>query len=235
MSLAGPCRRLNNPALIEIELIPFLSYSIDERCRLPKSHSFMPRPIPKSGTAKIVLLGTAVAALIALVCSSGRLPPSSPANAASERRLVEVRSPLRTSKPSFSLDDLAGARHDLSGRPAPLVLVHFFATWCEPCREELPALQRLSDRVNDGSLAVFAISVGEPDVRVRRFFEPMPVTFPVLLDRDKEVAKTWQVETLPTTYVLDGALKPRLLVEGEFEWDQVKVGELLDAVSSRGE
>jgi thiol-disulfide isomerase/thioredoxin len=194
----------------------------------------MPRPSPKSGAPKLALLATGLAALIALlrVFGGGSLLP---ANAASEHRLIEVQSPLRGSQPSFFLDDLAGSRHDLSGTPAPLVLVHFFATWCEPCREELPALQRLSDRGKESSLAVFAISVGEPDLRVRRFFEPMPLTFPVLLDRDKEVAKTWRVETLPTTYVLDGARKPRLLVEGEFEWDQVKVGELLNAVSSRGE
>jgi thiol-disulfide isomerase/thioredoxin len=190
----------------------------------------------KSGAAKIVLLATAVAGLLAFVRVPGGAPSSSsPANAASGHRLVEVPSPLRGSKPSFSLDDLAGARHDLSGTTAGLVLVHFFATWCEPCREELPALQRLSNRGKNGLLAVFAISVGEPDVRVRRFFEPMPLTFPVLLDRDKQVAKIWQVETLPTTYVLDGELKPRLLIEGEFEWDRLKVAELLDAVSSRGE
>jgi len=195
----------------------------------------MPTRSLKSGAAILVLLATAVAAFIALVRVPGGAQSPSPANAASERRLIAVQSPLRAGKPSFSLDDLAGVRHDLSGTPGGLVLVHFFATWCEPCREELPALQRLSDRGKDSSLAVFAISVGEPDIRVRRFFEPMPLTFPVLLDRDKEVAKTWQVETLPTTYVLDGERKPRLLVEGEFEWDQLKVGELLDAVSSQGE
>jgi peroxiredoxin len=217
-------------------LITFLSCSIDQRWRLSKAYSFMPRPSFKSGAAKVLLLGTAVAALISLVRVSGEaLSSSSLWAAAAEHRLIEVQSPLRASKPSFSLDDLAGARHDLSGTPAPLVLVHFFATWCEPCREELPALQRLRDRDKDRALAVFAISVGEPDLRVRRFFEPMPVSFPVLLDRDKEVAKTWQVETLPTTYILDGSLKPRLLVEGEFGWDQVKLRELLDAVSSRGE
>jgi len=70
---------------------------------------------------------------------------------------------------------------------------------------------------------------------VRRFFEPLPLSFPVLLDRDREVAKNWHIETLPTSYVLDGALKPRLLAEGEFEWDRVTLRELFDAVSSRGE
>jgi thiol-disulfide isomerase/thioredoxin len=187
---------------------------------------------------QIVVLAVAVAASLALARTPGAaLSSLSQANAASARisRLAEVPSSIRTAKPSFLLDDLAGTRRDLSGARASLVLVHFFATWCEPCRDELPALQRLSDRGKDIPLAVFAISVGEPDLRVRRFFEPMPLSFPVLLDRDKGVAKTWQVATLPTTYLLDRELKPRLLAEGEFEWDQTSAEQLLDAVSSRGD
>jgi peroxiredoxin len=111
--------------------------------------------------------------------------------------------------------------------------VHFFATWCEPCRKELPALQRLIERSGDSTLAIFAISVGEPDERVRRFFETTPLTFPVVLDRDREVAKLWRIQSLPTTYVLDRQLGPRLIVEGEFEWDRVKADQLLDVLSER--
>src|SRR5947209_8047802 len=131
----------------------------------------MPRPGPISGAARMLVLATAVAAALSAVAVPGRAQSAlSPADAASERRLIEVTSSLRGSRPSFSLDDLAGVRHDLSATPARLVLVHFFATWCEPCREELPALQRLSERGKASALAVFAISVAEPDARVRRFF-----------------------------------------------------------------
>ena len=135
-------------------------------------------------------------------------------------------------KPSFVLEDLTGVRHDLSDSSGRVVLVHFFATWCEPCREELPALQRLLERSRNSGLAIFAISVGEPDARVRRFFEPMPTNYPVVLDRDRAAAKTWRVQMLPTTYVLDRELKPRLMVEGEFPWDRVKGEQLLGAASS---
>ena len=130
------------------------------------------------------------------------------------------------------LEDLTGVRHDLSDSSGRVVLVHFFATWCEPCREELPALQRLLERSRNSGLAIFAISVGEPDARVRRFFEPMPTNYPVVLDRDRAAAKTWRVQMLPTTYVLDRELKPRLMVEGEFPWDRVKGEQLLGAASS---
>jgi|GraSoiStandDraft_12_1057312.scaffolds.fasta_scaffold248384_1 thiol-disulfide isomerase/thioredoxin len=146
--------------------------------------------------------------------------------------LTEVPRRADDKKRSFVLDDLAGTRHDLSHTPGRVVLVHFFATWCEPCREELPMLERLLERSENSALAVFAVSVGEPDDRVRRFFELMPIKIPVVLDRDREVAKTWRIETLPTTYVLDRDLEPRLMVEGEFVWDRVEPEQLLDAVLS---
>ena len=102
------------------------------------------------------------------------------------------------------------------------VLVHFFATWCEPCRDELPALNRFLGRASP-NVSVIAISVAEVDPRVKRFFEGMPVDFPVLLDRDRAVAKSWNISALPTTYVLDADMKPVLLVEADFAWDSVDV------------
>ncbi|HEY2185122.1 MAG TPA: TlpA disulfide reductase family protein [Xanthobacteraceae bacterium] len=146
--------------------------------------------------------------------------------------LIALPPGTEADRPSFLLDDLAGVQYELSKTRANLVLVHFFATWCEPCREELPALQRLIQRDGSGNLAVLALSVGEPDERVRRFFATMPLSFPILLDRDRAVAKIWGVQTLPSTFVLNRELKPRLMAEGEFEWDRFKPEELSEAVGS---
>jgi thiol-disulfide isomerase/thioredoxin len=98
-------------------------------------------------------------------------------------------------------------------------------TWCEPCREELPALGRLLDR-SGNSASVLAISVAEPDQRVRRFFGQTPVNFPVLLDSDRNVAKSWKISTLPTTYILDADMKPVLMVEAEFAWDPIDTDQI---------
>ena len=120
--------------------------------------------------------------------------------------------------PPFVLDDLDGrsvAFPDARGGP---VLVHYFATWCIPCRRELPALAGLAVRHPAPRLTIIAVDVGEPDVRVKRFFAETPVPFPVLLDRQRSVAKAWRVDVLPTTILLDPALRPRLSVEGEFDW-----------------
>jgi thiol-disulfide isomerase/thioredoxin len=171
-----------------------------------------------------ILTGGGAVSLIATQAVEGNGPATA--------ELVEVPRRSDGQKPSFALDDLAGVQHDLSNMPGRVVLVHFFATWCEPCREELPALQRLSERSENSALAVFAISVGEPDERVRRFFGTNPLKIPVLLDRDREVAKKWHIQTLPTTYLLDRGLEPRLTVEGEFQWDRVEAEQLLDAVLS---
>ncbi len=115
---------------------------------------------------------------------------------------------------------MAGANIALEAARGHIVLVHFFATWCEPCREELPALNRLAARA-DGGVKVLAIAVADADRSVQRFLESVPVDFPVLLDRDRTVAKAWQVATLPTSFVLDAALRPRLVVESDYAWDSV--------------
>jgi len=125
-------------------------------------------------------------------------------------------------KPDFSLQDVSGKTVPLKAFKGRMVLVHFFATWCEPCREELPALNRFLTRSGPNA-SVVAISVAEVDPRVKRFFDAAPVDFPVLLDRDRRIAKSWNISSLPTTYVLDANMKPMLMVEADFAWDTVDV------------
>lgn len=169
--------------------------------------------------------GSAVVALLAGMLCVGRAD----AEASPAERFVTL--PAETFKPGFSLKDADGTETSLEklrGRP---VLVHFFATWCEPCREELPALDRLARRA-EGRLSVVAISVAEPAPRVRRFFAAMPVSLPVLLDFDMAVARAWQAHGLPSTYVLDAGLNPRLFTPTEFDWEGVDPDRLLEDLSS---
>lgn len=135
--------------------------------------------------------------------------------------------------PDFTLTDIGGAPVALKAQNAETVLVHFFATWCEPCREELPALTRLAQRAGP-SLKILTIAVAEPDTRVQRFAQTLPVTLPILLDADRAVAKSWKVTTLPTTFVLDAQLHPRLVVESDYAWDKVDPRTLIDTVSAGG-
>jgi len=125
--------------------------------------------------------------------------------------------------PTFSLPDTRGDTLTLDAVRRHVAVVHFFATWCQPCRDELPALNRLVRR-SHGKIRVLGVSVAEVDLAVRRFLSATPTAFPILLDRDRTTAKAWKVATLPTSFVLDGDLHPRFVVEAEFDWDSIEPG-----------
>ena len=134
----------------------------------------------------------------------------------------------RNSRQTFLLQDLSGRIANLAAYQGRIVFLHFFATWCESCREELPALERFVDRSSHVPVVVFAISVGEPRIRVGRFFSSRPANFEVLIDSDGATAKAWDVIALPTTYVLDANLTPRFLGDKDLDWDRIDLGSLLD-------
>lgn len=171
------------------------------------------RAAPAGRGAKIASIAAALLALGALVVFASRTHVDS----------IELAHWDKGSVPAFTLPDATGADVPLASAGGKPVLVHFFATWCEACREELPALNRLAAR---GNVKVIAISVAEVGVRVRRFAETMPVNYPILLDSDRAVSKAWSVSTLPTTLVLDTDLEPRLVVESRFDWDSVDARKL---------
>ncbi|WP_371424859.1 TlpA disulfide reductase family protein [Tardiphaga sp.] len=139
-----------------------------------------------------------------------------------DSRATELKRIDEPAKPDFSLPGLDGTTVPLKAFKGHTVLVHFLATWCAPCREELPALTRFLDR-SAAHASVIAISVADIDQRLKRVLEQTPVNFPVLLDRERTVTKSWHVTTLPTTYVLDANMKPLLVVEADFQWDTVDI------------
>lgn len=108
-----------------------------------------------------------------------------------------------------------------------VLIVHFFATWCEPCRAELPALSRLSARLP--GVRVVLIDVAEPEARVRRFFEEVAPPGPILMDQDRAAARAFGVEVLPSTLVFVAGV-PRLQAVGEVAWDDPQVEAQLSAL-----
>ena len=125
-------------------------------------------------------------------------------------------------RPPLPLVDFSGSPIDHGQVSGKVVLVHFFATWCESCRPELESLSNLRARTGD-RVAVLAVSVAEPPIRLRRYFEKNPVNFPVALDADRAATKAWGVNVLPTTFVLDPSGAVRLQVEGEIDWSRPDV------------
>jgi thiol-disulfide isomerase/thioredoxin len=145
--------------------------------------------------------------------------------------LVGVENPVAS---LFALPSLDGPAHELASLRGRVVLVHFFATWCEPCRAEMASLGQLQSRLAGRPFAIVPISVAEADGAVRRFFAGEPSPFAILLDRDRSVAKTWNIHTLPSTVVLDGGLKPRFIAEGDVDWARAdvmdRIADLLEEV-----
>ncbi len=115
----------------------------------------------------------------------------------------------------------------LKGRP---VLINFWATWCEPCREEMPSLQRLSKRLEAQGLTVLTVAVADRKTRVEEFFWEIGVTFPVLDDQAKGISRTWRARVLPTTLVLDRRHQVRLRGLGAIDWDSPAIYHQVEAV-----
>lgn len=124
---------------------------------------------------------------------------------------------------SFSLKDLSGKVHDLAAYRGQVVLVNFWATWCEPCRQEMPSIQRLRNKLARRAFTAFAVNVDEPDARVQLFVKQTGLDLPVLLDPNKTVTRSWNVRVLPVTYVLGKDGRARYRAIGDLDWsaDQI--------------
>ena len=130
--------------------------------------------------------------------------------------------------PRLALDRLGGGRVATDALRGRVILVHFFATWCEPCRPELASLNRLHEETGARGLDILAVSVAEVEPRLVRFFAEAPVSFPVVLDRDRGAIRAWAIDALPSTIVLDRAGRPRLAVRGDLDWQRPDVRATLE-------
>jgi thiol-disulfide isomerase/thioredoxin len=120
--------------------------------------------------------------------------------------------------PALVLRDPAGREHRLADYRGKVVLVNWWATWCEPCRAEMPSFDRLQQRMN-GKLVVLAVNYGEGEARINDFLARFPAALTVLMDRDGTVAKSWKARVLPTTFVIDPAGRVRYTAVGEIDAD----------------
>jgi cytochrome c biogenesis protein CcmG, thiol:disulfide interchange protein DsbE len=108
--------------------------------------------------------------------------------------------------PPFELADLDGSRRlklaDLRGR---VVLLNFWATWCKPCEDEMPAMQRLYRTLGGSGFELVAISVDTDAEAVARFRDRLGLSFPILLDPGSEVSRAYQTTGYPESFLIDRA------------------------------
>jgi peroxiredoxin len=124
-----------------------------------------------------------------------------------------------TSAPSLRLPALAGGELDLATLRGRLVVLNFWATWCPPCVQEMPSLERLHRALGDEGLAVVTVSVDEDEAALRRFAQKHGLTFPILRDPGGSAAGAFRTTGYPETFELDTQGIVREHYVGPAEWD----------------
>ncbi len=131
--------------------------------------------------------------------------------------------------PDLTLSDMGGRKVSLSSLKGKVVLLNFWATWCPPCREEMPTLESLYQTLKGRSdFILLAVDSSEKKEVVADFLKKNPYHFPVLLDVDGSVSSEYSVSAIPTTYLIDTQGKIIAGTRGAFEWTKK---ELTDGLS----
>jgi peroxiredoxin len=136
--------------------------------------------------------------------------------------------------PLFSLPSLAGnepvALETLRGR---VVLLHFWATWCKPCEEEMAALERLRRSLDSHTFALLTVSVDEDRSQVESYRDRLGLSLPILLDPSHEVSRAYQTYRYPESFLLDREGKVVARFVGPREWDaQIYVDRIRELLGS---
>ncbi|MCP4877587.1 MAG: TlpA family protein disulfide reductase [Gammaproteobacteria bacterium] len=124
--------------------------------------------------------------------------------------------------PNFTLKSLTGKNLKLSEMTGNVVLINFWASWCGPCREEMPLLNALHKKYEALGFTVIGINVEEDTRNARGFLKNFPVDFPILLDKNNKVSKQYEVVAMPTTVVVDRDGNMRYLHKGYKSGDEDK-------------
>jgi thiol-disulfide isomerase/thioredoxin len=137
-------------------------------------------------------------------------------------RASEINLPLLRSDTSFNTDNSS----------VKVRLVHFWASWCVPCREEFPALQRLYHDYRDKGLEVLAIAA-DNEKSVSEYIEKYQIKLPVMIDQYGKAMFDYKVKVLPTTYLIDEHGMIRYSANGHVRWDSKEVRVIFDKMITR--
>jgi thiol-disulfide isomerase/thioredoxin len=129
--------------------------------------------------------------------------------------------------PALALKTLGDEPHRLEDYRGRVVLLNFWATWCTPCREEMPSIGQLRKKLAGRPFSVLAVNVDEPDSRVRKFLAEVPLEFPVVLDPGGRTTRAWKVRILPASFIIGPDGRIRYAVVGELDWGSERVVRLI--------
>lgn len=209
-----------------------------------------------AGTRAAVILA-AVLALASIGCSERGAPPgpagaveaadapaggSAPAGAPADtgKSVLETMADLgfeparKEARVPFELSAMDGTTRTLDDYAGSYVLLNFWATWCAPCRIEMPALERLHQELAGRGLRVVGVDIGEETADVRRFVEETGITFEIVIDHDLSTGRVYAARSLPMTYILDpeGTIVARAI--GVRDWDSEPMRSMFAALVQDG-
>jgi len=138
-----------------------------------------------------------------------------------------------TPAPALVLKDMEGKSIDLRQLRGQWVLVHFWASWCGPCRREMPTLERLAQAIPSKQLALVLVNTAESEDEVFAFLPTVAPTLSSYLDTDGAVTERWQPRGLPSSFLIDPKGRKRYLALGGREWDSPAYLAFLRALSAQ--
>ncbi len=172
--------------------------------------------------------------LIALaLLAAGAAPPRSGRTFSLEDAIKEldlIRPSRQKLAQDFTLPTPEGKSFRLSDNRGKVVFVNFWATWCPPCREEMPAMERLWKQHRERGLVLVAVSVDSDTKLVAPFVNKGRFTFPVVLDPKLEAANAYGVRALPSSFIVDRQGHMTALALGPRPWDNDAAHSLIEAL-----
>jgi peroxiredoxin len=121
---------------------------------------------------------------------------------------------MNTPAPDFTLKSHSGQNLKLSEHRGEVVLINFWASWCGPCRQEMPLLSELHNKYKALGFTVLGVNVEQDSSEAKKLLKESPVSFPVLYDNDSVVSKQYDVVAMPSTVLVDRNGKMRFLHKG---------------------
>jgi len=133
--------------------------------------------------------------------------------------------------PALVLKDLQGKTHDLKDYEGQVVLVQFWATYCGPCRQEMPSMNKMMTKMGNTPFTILAVDMGETEAEVKQFVSEVNPEFTILMDEDGKSIADWRVFAAPSNFIVgpDGKIKYTLF--GGVEWDSDELVEKIKAVA----
>jgi len=198
------------------------------------------------------------AALVALLLLSAACANPGAASTSKPETVQASRAPLPTASPTtrpwyaerleklgffvfpapvdvgdFAVETLTEGAFNLSAAKGKVVLLNFWASWCPPCRAEMPSIQRLWDKTKAKPFTVIAISIDDDLPTARAFVEAQKYSYPIYYDASKRLATAFNASSIPTTYVLDKSGKAIAGTKGSREYDEPQLAALFEELAAK--